>query len=77
MPLFMMYWKSHNTVIDIDNPSLSSDDIDSDFAYFSNVQTDTMVDDARCVHNAEELINWIESLNAYNRYESNPKFNRP
>jgi len=76
MPLFMMYWKSYNTAVNIDS-GLSSDDVDSDFAYFSSVQTDTMIDDAKCVHSAEELISWIESLDAYKRYVSNPKFNRP
>ena len=76
LPLFMMYWKSYNTAINIET-GLSCDDIDSDFAYFSNVQTDTAIDDVRCVHSAEDIISWIESLDTYKRYVSNPKFDKP
>lgn len=72
----MMYWKSKDTAYDIESGQ-RRDSVDSDFAYFSSVESDIAIDDVRCIHSVEQFISWFDSLDAYKLYVPDPKFNRP
>lgn len=82
LPLMMIYWlKKDGSIIipDIGSSGTAQafDALFDDFAYFSINQADDQVDDVRCVHSTNEIISWIDSLDAYATYKPQEQFMKP